>query len=273
MPLQPSTVELIAHCHAVVAEFNARYRQAVADLPGNPGMVHVQRFGEVWATRCDLPGAPAWMQRLAPVRAQDVEQLPRALEWFAALRPEIETAPLPGHDTLARTLSRHGAVQTGFLDLLRGDAHHIAVHATRPLVQGEIEVAQVDAGDAMLFARTLLRGHVETYYEHEVEGLATMIGTENLHHYLARVDGQPAAAAILSLHGGIAYLANASALPDHRNRGCHSALIAARMRDAVAAGCDTVIGLAEVGSTSHRNMERAGLHTLATIAAWTFPRD
>jgi ribosomal protein S18 acetylase RimI-like enzyme len=213
------------------------------------------------------------MQRLAPVRAQDVDQLPRALEWFGALRPEIETAPLPGHDTLARALSRHGAVQTGFLDLLRGEAHNTAVQATQPQVHSGIEVVQVEAGDAMLFARTLLRGHVETYHEHEAEGLATMVCAENVHHYLARVDGQPAAAAILSLHDGIAYLANASALPDHRNRGCHSALIATRMRDAVAAGCDTVIGLAEVASTSHRNMERAGLHTLATIAAWTFPGD
>jgi len=273
MPLQPSTTELIAECHALVAEFNARHRRAVATLPGNPGMVAVESFGEMWATRCDLPQAPAWMQRLAPVRAQEVEVLPRALEWFGTLRPEIETAPLPGHDTLARALSRHGAVQTGFLDLLRGDARHAAVHRRQPGAQGEVEVVQVAPSEAMLFARTLLHGHVETYYEHEAEGLAGMVGSEGLHHYLARVDGQPAAGAILSLHGETAYLANASALPEYRDRGCHSALIAARMRDAVAAGCDTVIGLAEVASTSHRNMERAGLHTLATIAAWTFPGD
>jgi GNAT superfamily N-acetyltransferase len=266
MPLPPADHDLIARAYGIAADFNARMRSAVAALPGNPGRVAVAHFGSVLATRCDLPGAPAWMQRLAPVRAADVPLLADALAWFGELRPEIDTAPLPDHDVLARELARHGAVQTEFTDMLRGP-----VSAAAPPCPAGVEVRHVGGDDAPLFARTLLAGHVESFYDHEADGLATLVGADDLRCHLACIDGEPAAAAMLLLAGDTAYLANASTLPGHRTRGCHSALLAARLRDAAEHGCDSCIALAAVASTSHRNMERAGLHTLATLAVWTFP--
>jgi GNAT acetyltransferase-like protein len=255
---------MMAHAHRITAAFNARVRRAVAELPGNPGRVSVARFGEVWATRCERPDAPAWMNLATPLLPTDVGVLPELLEWYGERRPIIEVTPQQDGEVVARALAEHGAAATHPLDILRGRAG-----APGP-GRGDVSVELVAHDDAMLFARTLLGGHVESFWDHEAEGLASLVGGESVRCYLARVDGTPAAGAILTVDDGIAYLANASALPAFRNRGCHGALLAARLRDATELGCETVIALAAVGTTSHRNMERAGLHILVTLNQWTF---
>jgi N-acetylglutamate synthase-like GNAT family acetyltransferase len=86
--------------------------------------------------------------------------------------------------------------------------------------------------------------------------------------YLALVDGTPAGSAALTLDDGIGYLANAATLPAMRGRGCQTALLARRIADSAEAGCDTVASLAEFGSGSQRNLERAGLRVAFTQAVW-----
>ena len=67
---------------------------------------------------------------------------------------------------------------------------------------------------------------------------------------------------------GIGYLANAATVPGFRGRGCQTALLARRIADAAAAGCDLVAGQATFGSTSQRNMERMGLRPAVTVTTW-----
>ena len=86
--------------------------------------------------------------------------------------------------------------------------------------------------------------------------------------YLALVDGTPAGSAALTVDAGLGYLANAATLPAMRGRGCQTALLARRIADAAAAGCDTVASLAEFGTGSQRNLERAGLRVAFTQAVW-----
>lgn len=166
-----------------------------------------------------------------------------------------------------RVVADFGAVQTHHYDVLRGPV-------PQPHGAGDaIDITAVAPDRALLFARTLLAGHVDSFYDHEAEGLATLAGAPGITCYMATVDGEPAAAAMLSVEGDVAYLANASTLGPRRGLGCHSALLRARLRDAARAGCTVVLGGAAGGSTSHRNMERAGLHTLRSFDTWTFPPD
>ncbi len=51
------------------------------------------------------------------------------------------------------------------------------------------------------------------------------------HLFLARVDGEPAGAAVLSVHDDIGYLAAGSVLPAFRARGVHAALDRGTSRD------------------------------------------
>jgi hypothetical protein len=87
--------------------------------------------------------------------------------------------------------------------------------------------------------------------------------------YLARVNGRPAAAATLYVHDGLGYLADSATDPSFRRRGLHVALLRQRMRDAAVSGADLVFSGAEPFSSSHRNMERAGMRLQFTRAKWT----
>jgi hypothetical protein len=87
--------------------------------------------------------------------------------------------------------------------------------------------------------------------------------------YLARVNGQPAAAATLYVHGNVGYCADATTDPAFRGRGLHSALLITRIRAAGTAGVDFVCSGAEFLSASHRNMERIGMRIQFVRAIWT----
>jgi len=87
--------------------------------------------------------------------------------------------------------------------------------------------------------------------------------------YVARVNGRPAAAATLYMHGRVGYLADATTDPQFRRRGLQAALLRRRMGDACTAGANLVFSGAEPFSTSHRNMERVGLRLQFVRSKWT----
>jgi len=89
---------------------------------------------------------------------------------------------------------------------------------------------------------------------------------------LAEIEGRPAAMAILFLHERVAYFADTCVHPDYRGRRLQSALLARFKRDAAQLGADLLCSQASFGSTSHRNIERAGLRLLYTQAEWTRPQ-
>jgi hypothetical protein len=74
--------------------------------------------------------------------------------------------------------------------------------------------------------------------------------------YMAWVDGEPAGAATLAIHEGVAELFGASTRPRFRNRGVQLALLDARLADAVRAGCDLATVHTDPGTASQRNVER-----------------
>lgn len=85
---------------------------------------------------------------------------------------------------------------------------------------------------------------------------------------LVERDGRPIATGSLGLHGGVALLAGASTLPEHRGLGAQRALLVARLALAVAQGCDLALMGAEPGSASQRNAERCGFRIAYTRTKW-----
>jgi GNAT superfamily N-acetyltransferase len=84
--------------------------------------------------------------------------------------------------------------------------------------------------------------------------------------YLAFIGDQPAAAAVMTIRGGLAGLFADSTLPGFRGAGLHSALIRERLRAALAAGCDLATATTLPGSISQRNYERNGFWVAYTKA-------
>ena len=82
-------------------------------------------------------------------------------------------------------------------------------------------------------------------------------------HYLALMDGRPAAAAATYVKGDVARLAEAVTLSHYRRRGIHAALIRRRSIDGIEAGVrlfttETNPPLPRMRLVSYRNMLRAG---------------
>jgi acetyltransferase (GNAT) family protein len=84
--------------------------------------------------------------------------------------------------------------------------------------------------------------------------------------YTARHDGVLAGGASIRMVDGLAQLTGASTAPAHRRRGIQTALTAARLADAAAAGCDLAVVVTQPGSKSQQNVQRQGFDLLYTRA-------
>ena len=91
--------------------------------------------------------------------------------------------------------------------------------------------------------------------------------------WLALDGDEPASAAGMYVGEGAAYLGFAATLPEHRGKGAQNALLAERIEQAAASGCDVV--LTETGvrrddlpSNSYRNILRAGFQEARPTANW-----
>jgi GNAT superfamily N-acetyltransferase len=81
---------------------------------------------------------------------------------------------------------------------------------------------------------------------------------------IARIDGELAGCGSVQPAEGVAWLGGAATRPEYRRQGVQSALLAYRIDKAHATGCELVAATALSGSTSARNLARAGF-TLAYV--------
>ncbi len=130
-----------------------------------------------------------------------------------------------------------------------------------PDVDTALDVRLAGPDDAAAFARALIAGY-------EMPGwmepwVAALVGRTGWSCYLALDGSEPAAAGCLYLRPPAAWLGLAGTVPERRRRGGQGAIMAARIREAVATGC-TAIGT-ETGeragdrpSASYSNILRFG---------------
>jgi hypothetical protein len=261
---------LIARVDHASGDFLARWFELARDLPGNPQRVDVARFGG--ATAIVTAGAPAerWMNSVVGLTPADAGEVDAIVAWYGerGVSPRFELCPCDGFDGLAAVLANVGAMQTGFIGALVGAA---AAPTGATAAGVDVRVVEPGGADVATFASVLLGGHEvgPDTPRSAYEVMERWVAEPTVRCYLASVDGRALGAAILGLRTPrMGYLANASTLPEGRRQGCHSALLARRLRDAADAGCDAVCSLANVASTSAQNMQRAGLHPAFTKVFW-----
>lgn len=244
----------------------------IAARPGNPSGVHIARFGRAVAfaaegIRMDLYNS------LLDVGPDLLEHLDDVEAFFAEHAAEglLEIAPGRLTPEVGRALAQRGYAMTEF--------HVGLVRAIEPedadldLPEG-VDVELVDARDAAAFATW-----VDTYKEgwgqdptSREDLLTWAVNADPWRFYLARVEGEPAAAAVLDVRGRAALDASASTRPAFRGRRAQSALIRARVRDAARLGCDLLVGGAYFGTSSMRNHQRQGFSTAFTRGIWAPPK-
>ena len=177
-----------------------------------------------------------------------------------------EVSPLAGIGTLDLLCAR------GYRPIELSSVLHrpLERHATKPYPEGvTVRVAGVE--EAALWVRINARG-----WTHEHPELLDFMGEfgpvafarEHTANFVAELDGQPGAAGALSLHDGVALFAGATTVPEMRRRGLQAALLEARIDYAFEHGYTLAMMVAEAGSQSQRNAERAGFRIAYTRTKW-----
>ncbi len=123
-------------------------------------------------------------------------------------------------------------------------------------VSGDIRVERVSLQDAGAFARI----NAEAFGQNPSSAwYAAMIGQPNFHAYIAYDGDAPVGTGLLAVAGNMGWLASGATLPEARGRGVQAAMIARRVRDAIAFGCSWLtVETREPPDPSYRNVERAG---------------
>jgi GNAT superfamily N-acetyltransferase len=106
----------------------------------------------------------------------------------------------------------------------------------------------------------------EEFPREVVEKAERDFGAAGVKRYIALCDGVFAGGGSLRLSDGIAQLTGAATAPAHRRRGVQTALLAARLGDAKAAGSDVAVVTTQPGSKSQQNVQRRGFDLLYTRA-------
>ncbi|MCU0247711.1 MAG: GNAT family N-acetyltransferase [Bryobacter sp.] len=134
-----------------------------------------------------------------------------------------------------------------------------------------ITVRAIQEEEATLWARVSAEGWSDAapeLFDFILDIGSVVARKQDSQSWLAYLDGNPVAAAALSLCGSVAHLAGAATLPSARGNGAQFALLQARLEAAAAAGCEIALMGAAPGSASQRNAERHGFRIAYTRQKW-----
>ena len=208
-------------------------------------------------------------------RADELTEIEAAFE-ARGCPVQAELAAL-GEPAIGELLTGRGYRLVSFenvLGLVLGEAREVVMPQgieVRP--SGEDELERWLALDADAVAHPDTEGvpsHEDFPYE-VVENANRDMVAAGIRRYSALRDGTLAGVASFRVSGGIAQLTGAATAPAHRRHGVQSALLAARLADATAAGCDLAVVTTQPGSKSHQNAQRQGFDLLYTRAILVRP--
>jgi GNAT acetyltransferase-like protein len=239
-------------------------------LPGNPVGVEY---------RLVEGGAVALMARHLPVpdfnsviglRGGQEQHIEPLVAWYRehGVRARFEVVPGLADAAVSAELARLGYFQSDF---------HVSLICEPLTNQGVAQPARADIAIEQIKDAAALEVFLETHaagwripdpqgFKANVRG---WLGEPGWSLYLARLEGRPAATAILYVRDNVGYCADAATAPAFRGRGLQAALLRRRIADAGAARVDFVCSGAAFLSTSHRNMERVGMRVQFVRALWT----
>jgi GNAT superfamily N-acetyltransferase len=256
MPDSPFDIRAIET--AAAGYLGARVAALLA-LKGNPYRAATRAVGPLQGFLVQATPSPM-VNRICGDPTEAPDAFTKLLEWFAAHQC---TAAIP---IVVPNRRPAATIMSGRHELkrLNGWTHLLfaAAIGTPKLPSPAVDVEEVTTETIEAFAAI----HAEAFKtppSGQPVNRASFTGLfegDSAQGFIARVDGKPAAAAIVYFaKNGVAYLATAATRRDARGRGCHAALISRRIEAARAHGSQFVAATALPNSQSRRNLERLGL--------------
>lgn len=249
--------ELAARIELALAAHGAAYGTTIALLqPGHRAAALA--VGSGWATRTGpaLPINRAFgLGMRGPVEAHEIDRV-EAFYREAGLSTEIELCPL-AHPSLHTLLRERGYQYRRCMNVLTLQGSH-----RPPITPDDIEISVVPPEQPSVWVYTVAGGFGASTPAADSSPAMLLprsaLMRPNVTGFLATIDDEPAGAGAMAIGGGVAILFSGSTLPTHRRRGVQSALIAARLAAARAAGCDLIVVQTSPGSPAQRNFHRHG---------------
>lgn len=204
------------------------------------------------------PASPAMVERIAKrYRAAGVAR------YFVQIAPDAEPADLRAM-LAAAGLEKARA----WMKFTRGTA-------PPPEVASALTVREIGPELADEFARIAAAGFDLSDAARPL--IAALIHRPGWHLYMSFVGDTPAGTGAMLVRDGVAHLDWGVTHPDYRRRGGQSAVLARRIRDAIATGCKlltTTTGEAVPGDLQHsyRNILRAGFEEAYLRENWAPPK-
>jgi hypothetical protein len=199
-----------------------------------------------------------------------LEKLDRADDVFGGVRYLVPLAPGAQPPELPDWLRGRG-FEAGYawMKFRRGAA-------PPPEVRTDLDVVRAGADGGRGFARAVVHGYALPAW---MEGwLSELAGRAGWSCYVAMSGAEPAAGGAMYARPPAAWLGMAATLPRYRRRGGQGAIMAARLRDAVALGCTLIA--TETGervqdgpNTSYRNIVRYGFEEAYVRPNYASPPD
>jgi ribosomal protein S18 acetylase RimI-like enzyme len=264
--LAPS-IEIIHRVTAAATAYTISRMRILERIPGNPVGIAYRRVGDATAlSALNLPSSS--FNSVVGLRAGQAREIELLVQWYRdrGQSARFEIAAGDYDPSLGRELTRLGFFQSGFHAALVGESEP---HVPAPAGASVKPVMTTADMEDFLAAYVAGWGIPDAIREQFKANVRPWLGEPGWSLYLARIDGRPAATAILFVQDGVGYFADSATDPAFRKRGLHLALLVRRLHDARAAGADFVCSGADFLSTSHRNMERVGMRVLFLRAIWT----
>lgn len=265
IPLPLLTTELAQRLVAAERDCMVDWLRAMEALDGNPFGIAIREFGQATALLCSQIPAEVF-NRVVGMTIEERAYLPAILAFYRehGASPLFDLSPytIPPfwvQPNLPPLLAQHGFYQGAFHQMLYG-----VPRLDVPPPPESITIKEAGPDDADDFVRV---------YE-QVWGaggaIRVLIGQPQFRCYLAFVDGVAAGLGVLHIANRTGSMANGLTTPPFRGRGCQTALLYRRIRDAALAGCNLLASQCSPGADSQRNQLRTGFQ-IAGSKAWWLP--
>lgn len=243
--------------------------EGMQQAPGNPLQVEIKRYGNVNAFLIEKWPNFWYGNKVLGLEPSSEIYLNEIVDLFASHNLSFRFEIMPGNlnSSLASRLHKLGFSQLSFNTAVYG----LPALTTKPSSNEQIKVREVQPNEIDTFLNIYQAGfELPRLHEAEKEAILSWLtrAKSSLYLCIAHIDDLPAGVGVLYTENGIGLLADATTLPEFRGKGCHTAMIQHRIAQAEKQNCDLLTSFVEFGSTSHLNLEKAGLRVAYTKAMW-----
>ena len=139
-----------------------------------------------------------------------------------------------------------------------------------PPAPSEFTIRETTLGEEERFLTTYLSAFEaeKDRFPAAIRNMRHLFQQDSITFLLATLDEVPVGIGMTYIDGDAMFFCAGATMPEFRTRGCHHALLAARVQLARARNVRYVYSWAAAGGLSERNMNQAGLEVVGTATAW-----